>query len=122
MKPRDLINITLRRLDKSIQSKTPIIVVTKEKPIHELIQTLEEGKIVTLLSKQNNTCTVKVSTTISEIKTASIITKAKKLKIWASQLPENNKGKLLLTTSKGLLLHHTAIKENIGGEVIGTKY
>ena len=122
MKPRDLIHATLIRLDKSIHTKVPIIVIIKEKLIADLLKTLEEEKIVTIIIRHNNTCTVKVSANVSEIRTTSIITKARQLKLFADHVPENNKGKLLLTTSKGLITHHAATKKNIGGEIIGTIY
>lgn len=114
---------TLHRLNQA-KEKRKSLKVTRTEAVKKLIEILQEKHLVEILSDTSNEVIIqpaKEASMFGIVEDSWTVTKSKLLTLAAAVLPSVT-GCIILTTRKGVLTHHEAVTEGIGGQVIGFAY
>lgn len=124
MAAKEALITTLNRLRQANNNKIAIIVETSHKSIKSLISMLEDNKLIIVVKTYKSSCIVKVAPSVKIIESLPrfIHSKKSKLNEWATQMLPENRGHLLISTSKGILSHIEAEKLHLGGQILGVIY
>ena len=114
-----LVKNTLIKLEEARQTGT---LVKLEDNVHvkKLIKALQEEHLVQ--EKHENLVQVNKSATNFSAFMETISTKKNELTKWAAVLLPTITGHLIIFTRMGIMTHHEANKNQIGGQIIGIAY
>lgn len=112
---------TLKRLNRAIAVKVPIIIDTTAKCIQSLLETLEKEDVILTIKKYHNSKLVRVQRNINAVEVLEkfVTTKKNNISCWCQKLLADGKGTLIISTSKGIMSDKEATQKQLGGLIIG---
>lgn len=124
MTSESALRIIFKRLQTAKMNKVPIFVEVKRKCIKSLLEALEANSLLIINQKCKTYYEVKSTETISKIETPPTFMNVKKnhIETCARKMLPNSMGHLILSTTMGIMSHNDAIRQKLGGQIIGLIY
>lgn len=113
----------LIRLERANQIRVSV-KIRNSSAARKLIKLLEEEQLVSINKKSTNVILAQpTKEAVTFIPVAEVLHASRNdlLQLATTMLPTIT-GRLLLTTSRGIMTHHDAIRHGIGGQIFGAAY
>lgn len=120
----DSLKILLFKLDRAKKAKSKVQLTITNKHVKRFIERLESEKILQIVSNNENEITVVVRQEVTTFQTLPkpVNVKRNQILVWVKKLMPTITGHLILTTRHGIMTHHEAIVNGLGGQIIGFVY
>ena len=91
---------------------------TTSKPLRTLLQVLEEENLVNHIESHKTSRAIKIANNVIKVAVLDSSTEAHQINKKAQEILPNGQGRLLLTTTHGIITHVQALSERIGRKII----